>query len=568
MADIARNPELVGSQDAYELCIYPSTHIIVTTNLDSTLIAINAADRQGPLLDISRTLMSFGIQLHHTEAVVITGRSISVWRCELEESNHTLLEIRDSLYDVIQRGGNMNNNKKSTSRIVHAVVIPGSGLAGRRARDVDFQGLYGASLISLQRQGRSKAHVLSKLKLAIGDKLIFSVNSNLQLLHPPTSSDDNGKKDRSLSSNQFDEVFGKNRNGYSSSARICNDLRVVTEEEHVLMCGKQSVEHEFLAAMIVTDKSALIGTTAAHHVFHKMPGMHLISIERPTYVSGKANDSGQKYQHVSAGGSALMDMLSDMESTKGNKRSTQYRAVEVTDKLEAGDILWFSGSASSIGDLRKIPGLKSAEYKEIGKLNEKPTAWHMYQAIVAQQGPLVGKTVKEVKFCTQYGAAVVAVHCNGKHVQSFPGNIKLQAGDILLLKAGSSFICNNFDNNKSFLLFVEVKDLDPPCICMLAPALLITLIMLLLSGTEELDLVEAALVAAVVMVLIGILSKQEVQAAVKWDVIISIAGAFGISTAWATLVQQNRLAPGSLTLAEAFTWEMLASLVLSIFQHS
>lgn len=50
---------------------------------DVVIVGINANDRPGLLLDISRLLHRLGLQLHHTEASVILNRSISIWRCAL-----------------------------------------------------------------------------------------------------------------------------------------------------------------------------------------------------------------------------------------------------------------------------------------------------------------------------------------------------------------------------------------------------------------------------------------------------------------------------------------------------
>ncbi len=52
---------------------------------------------------------------------------------------------------------------------------------------------------------------------------------------------------------------------------------------------------------------------------------------------------------------------------------------------------------------------------------------------------------------------VIAVHRNGKRIQDYPGNIKLNSGDVLLLEAGPTFIARNTDNQRSFALISEVK---------------------------------------------------------------------------------------------------------------
>ena len=63
---------------------------IDTQDLDDVVIVgVNANDRPGLLLDISRGLHSLGLQLHHTEASVVLNRSISIWRCALIDEHGT-----------------------------------------------------------------------------------------------------------------------------------------------------------------------------------------------------------------------------------------------------------------------------------------------------------------------------------------------------------------------------------------------------------------------------------------------------------------------------------------------
>ena len=46
------------------------------------VVGINAHDRPGLLLDISKGLLRLDLQLRHTEAAVVGERSLSIWRCE------------------------------------------------------------------------------------------------------------------------------------------------------------------------------------------------------------------------------------------------------------------------------------------------------------------------------------------------------------------------------------------------------------------------------------------------------------------------------------------------------
>jgi di/tricarboxylate transporter len=155
----------------------------------------------------------------------------------------------------------------------------------------------------------------------------------------------------------------------------------------------------------------------------------------------------------------------------------------------------------------------------------------LVQAVIARQGDLAGKTVKEVRFRTRYGAAVISVHREGKRIYEHPGSIVLQAGDVLLLEAGSSFMGKSAENERSFALLSEVKDSAPPRLRLLVPALVITAVMLIVATTGVASLLVCALVASILMVALGILSQQEARDSIKWDVYIAIACAFGIGTA-------------------------------------
>lgn len=80
----AKNRKLVIPKRASD----PPQIVVTTDYHDATnpnrlvLVGINARDRPGLLLDISKGLLRLELQLRHTEAAVIDDRSVSIWRCE------------------------------------------------------------------------------------------------------------------------------------------------------------------------------------------------------------------------------------------------------------------------------------------------------------------------------------------------------------------------------------------------------------------------------------------------------------------------------------------------------
>ena len=303
------------------------------------------------------------------------------------------------------------------------------------------------------------------------------------------------------------------------------DLQVVFQNENQ---GAEdgAATREFLTAMEVAPKSKLANRTVAEIGLDKLPGVFLVSIDRPS--SSKKEGEKPRVTVITRDGFSTDD---PSESNTLPTAEPIFNTISPDTPLLDGDVLWFAGSAQSVGDLRKIPGLISYESEEVEKINEKVHDRRLVEAVVARRGPLVGKTVKEVRFRTRYGAAVIAVHREGKRVHDHPGKIKLQAGDVLLLEAGPTFIKRSVDNDRSFALLAEVEDSAPPRLSLLIPALVITFAMLAVFTAGVASLLVCALVASILMVALGILSEQEARDAVNWEVFITIAAAFGIGIA-------------------------------------
>lgn len=74
--------------------------VVVTSENELVVIGVNANDRPGLLLDISKGLSRLNLNLRHTEARVVQHRSISIWRCELMNSEISDLEEIWSVLNV------------------------------------------------------------------------------------------------------------------------------------------------------------------------------------------------------------------------------------------------------------------------------------------------------------------------------------------------------------------------------------------------------------------------------------------------------------------------------------
>lgn len=106
----------------------------------------------------------------------------------------------------------------------------------------------------------------------------------------------------------------------------------------------------------------------------------------------------------------------------------------------------------------------------------------------------------------------------------------LQAGDVLLLDTGSQFLANH-KSDRNFALVAEVANSQPPRFDRVAIALLCAVSAIVLFIAEVTDLFTAAAAASAVMLLSGCLSGTAARNSVKWDIVVTIAAAFGLSNA-------------------------------------
>lgn len=199
------------------------------------------------------------------------------------------------------------------------------------------------------------------------------------------------------------------------------------------------------------------------------------------------------------------------------------------ERLQVGDRLVFTGVVSTIVDLQKIRGLVPAGDHRDGQ-EHFLTRENLSEAVVSEDSPLVGSTIRDANFRTHYGAAVVAVHRRGRRLSGKIGDIVLHAGDTLLLEASPGF-ARAYRNAPDFYLVSEVPDSTPPRFHKAVPALVVLVAVVALVTTELLPMVTAALLAASAVVVLGCLSVGEVRGSVDMSVLILIAAAFGVSKA-------------------------------------
>jgi len=448
------------------------------------VLGISANDRPGLLHDISQALNRLRVQLLHCEASAVGSRSVSIWRLQVLQDTTTKEEIVLVINTLLEPVTGIEAVKKRGQSVVRCSVKPGASIIGKTPAEADIRTTYGGAIIAVQRAGRAPPGKLSMLRFQVSDVLVFQAQDGSPLI-------------KLLELNEGVDVEVDER-----LERTRADFDVIDHGSGAANAGK-----EFLIAVrIETTARNFIGKTAVESGLRALPGLFLVSIERTRSSAGTSNgdDTGVPADRTTV--------------------------IDPSEPLEANDVMWYAGGASAIASLRRIPGLAPYSSDQVEKLEVSSHDRRLIQAVVAKTGDLVGKSIRDVKFRTRFNAVVIAVHREGARVHSRIGDVVLHPGDVLLLDAGPDFR-QSAGAQSGFALISVLDDSTPPRLSMLIPSLLCALAMIALYTAGVMELFTAAILAAAVMIASGTMTQQEARAAVKWDVLVCIAGAFGVSKA-------------------------------------
>ena len=204
-------------------------------------------------------------------------------------------------------------------------------------------------------------------------------------------------------------------------------------------------------------------------------------------------------------------------------------AVTPQEILQANDRLIFVGIVSSIVDLQRIRGLSPATNQQFKPDTPRPQRI-LIEAVVSNQSPTIGKTIRDAHFRNHYNATIIAVARNGEHINQKIGNITLQPGDTLLLETHPGF-AQTWQNTQDFHLISPIPNSSPVKHERSALALGILLLMVITVTLGWLSMLKAALIAAGLMLITRCVTGGVARRSVDWQVLIVIAASFGLGRA-------------------------------------
>jgi len=194
-----------------------------------------------------------------------------------------------------------------------------------------------------------------------------------------------------------------------------------------------------------------------------------------------------------------------------------------------GDRLIYAGQINEILELKRTHGLAAADH-HVWSINDIDTKRRMRTAYVTFGSELIGMSMTECDFEQKNNVALIAVARQGKRVEGQPREIKLEAGDTLLLECPPKGEDQLEQTNRRLLTFFDshfVPQLGKKTIT----SAVILVLMFIISSFHMLPLMATTMLAAGVMMILGCCRITNVTKYIEWELLLILGATVVFSVA-------------------------------------
>ncbi|MGL5920757.1 MAG: SLC13 family permease, partial [Bacteroidales bacterium] len=314
--------------------------------------------------------------------------------------------------------------------------------------------------------------------------------------------------------------------------------------------------------------------------------LYLISVSRwllPGKIETARNYDYKEYSYnmlVSSGSSlhgetikeGKLKMLPQFEVRSVLRDGTVLSLKESEIVICEHDQLVLSGKSGSVTQLASMEGIEFCGISEIEKEFVRKKAIKQVEAVLGPRFPGINKTLGEFDFFRHYGAVVTAVHRNGETISVGLDHLVLKEGDNLVLLTDGTFI-PTWGDSSVFLLLSDMGDFSTPG-NKTKRYISVGLVLLMIVGATlgeflpaidglKFDMFFFAAFTVVIMAWTNIIPTQNYTKFINWDILITIACAFGISKAMMNSGIADTIAHNIINMADAYgPYAILAALYL------
>lgn len=229
------------------------------------------------------------------------------------------------------------------------------------------------------------------------------------------------------------------------------------------------------------------------------------------------------------------------------------------NKIYPGDKLLLAGKSDRLNYIISNDNIRLNGIELINNVPKEKLK--QYEAVISPRFPGIGKTIPEFDFYQHYQAVVLAIHRNGERLSANLDNLKLKAGDNLVLLTSDSFI-QNWGDSRIFYLTSYIRDYKTTGSFAKKWLAFIILLLMITGATVgryfespaglTFDMFFFSILAAVLLIWLKIMPHQKYTKSISWDVLITIACAFAISKAMQNSGAAESLARTTINFAKGF----------------
>ncbi len=209
--------------------------------------------------------------------------------------------------------------------------------------------------------------------------------------------------------------------------------------------------------------------------------------------------------------------------------------------LLAGDQLIVKTRREGLREVRRTRGIEIIPDLHLSDQDLAGGTVRVVEAIVMPQSLLLGRTLREVDFRRRFGLTVVAVHRRGHARPTRIGSLALRVGDVLLLQGPEESFGSLAGTDLWVLDSTEQRPVHPRQ-RLVAVGLFAAAVAAAATGVVPLAL--SFLIAALLAIVLKLISPEEAYKAIHWRLVVLIAGMTSFGTVMKTSGAAAYLAHG------------------------
>jgi len=203
-------------------------------------------------------------------------------------------------------------------------------------------------------------------------------------------------------------------------------------------------------------------------------------------------------------------------------------AVSHQTELKKDDMLIFAGDTETIADTINSTN-SGLTFPTLGTMQHRKYT-EVVEIVVSHNSSLIYKTVLGANFRGKYDAAVISIHRNGERIHGKISNVKIKAGDVLLLYVGNNFY-NRAASTIDFYLFSKIKTFRKSSNLQLFTLFGGLALAILLSAVNLVPLFMSLVVLLITVQVINIISPKDIHNSIDYNLGFIIALSLALGTA-------------------------------------